>query len=252
MAKEINFRGKNVVVTGSTRGIGRAIAEAFAAAGGTVLINSRTHSDVERVVSELRAVGFSAEGYAADVSNPEEIKRLMAFAKRELGGIHVLVNNAGRSHQVSLEEVSVGDWDLVMNTSLRGPFLCSQSAVEELRRTKGVIVMISSQIAVTGSLYGGFAYAAAKGGLYALTRALARALGKDGIRVNAILPGMIRSDLTKTTLKNPEIYDNVLRRSALRRPGLPEEVAGAAIFLASDYASFITGQGLHIDTGPLA
>lgn len=189
----MDLAGRACIVTGATKGIGRAIAEALAAAGADVVVSARTAGDVERVAAELDGSGSGrVVGVPADVSRPDECGRLIGAAVRQLDGLDVLVNNAGVGIFGSIEELSLDDWQTQIDTNLRGVFCCSQAAVPHLKATGGWIVNIGS-LASRNSFAGGTGYNASKFGLLGMTEAMMLDLRHSGIRVSIIMPGSVNT-----------------------------------------------------------
>ncbi|MEJ2314624.1 MAG: 3-oxoacyl-[acyl-carrier-protein] reductase [Nitrospirota bacterium] len=245
---KIELEAKVALVTGASRGIGRAIALALGEAGAHVVINyARSEEKANALVEEITASGGSAEALKADVSRPDEVEGLFESIEKGHGRLDILVNNAGIIKDNLLAGMSLKDWDRVIEVNLRSAFLCSRAAVElMMREHSGSIVNISSVSAVMGGR-GQANYAASKGGLISLTRAAAVELAGKGIRVNAVLPGMLVTDMTARIRKRAgkEILDEI----PLGRFGEPEDVANLVVFLASDKASYITGASVVVDGG---
>jgi 3-oxoacyl-[acyl-carrier protein] reductase len=240
--------GRSALVTGASRGIGRAVALELARHGAAVVVNYREREDAAGlVVAEIAAAGGTAVACRADVSRPEEVARLVGFAAGAHGGLDVLVCSAAVVRSRLAPLLSLEDWRAVLDVDLLGPFLCMKEAIPHmLERRRGSIICISSIVARRGST-GLASYAAAKGGLESLVRTLAVELAKKRIRVNAVAPGLIRTEMT-AELRHLAA-DEVLKHVPLGRFGEPEEVARAVRFLASDEASYITGEILGIDGG---
>lgn len=248
MQMQQRFSNKVVIVTGAAHGIGRAIARRFAQEGAHVIINDVNQAAVETVVKEITASGGSALAGVADVSNKGAVDALFDTVLERFGTVDVLVNNAGlidvERHFLEADEAW---WDRVIAVNLKGVFLCSLRAAHVMaRKRRGVIINMSSGGA-THSHRGMAAYDASKGGIEALTRAMALDLAPYGIRVNALIPGSI-----DTQGMPPEIKRERGQTVPLGRVGEPEELAGPAAFLASDDASYITGHTFAVDGGLLA
>jgi NAD(P)-dependent dehydrogenase (short-subunit alcohol dehydrogenase family) len=243
------LEGKVAIVTGSSKGIGRAIAIAFAEEGAKVVVNSRHKKEADRAVKDIRVMGHDAIAVGADVSNAAEVKRMFRKAISMYGKVDILVNNAGIAHFCPLTDITEKEWDLTIDVNLKGQFLCSKEAVSDIRRRKarGVIINIAS---IAGEV--GFRnlahYCASKGGIIELTRELALELSPD-IRVNAIGPGVILTDMTKGLLSSATAKRNLLKSIPMGRIGKPEDIARAAVFLASDESAYITGQTMFVDGG---
>ena len=245
------FEGRVVLVTGSARGIGAATAKRFADEGASVAV-----LDLDQQAAEATAGGLGAAkaiGVACDVADSGSVATAVARVVEELGGLDVLVNNAGVTRDNLLFKMSEDDWDLVMSVHLRGSFLMSREAQKHMVAAKhGRIVNLSSVSALGNR--GQANYSAAKMGLQGLTRTLAIELGPFGINVNAVAPGFIVSDMTDDTARRvgmePEAYRAAAaERTPVRRVGHPEDIAASVAFLCSDEASFITGQTLYVDGG---
>ena len=233
----MDLQDRVTLITGGARGIGRAIAVRFLAAGASVVI-----ADADAEVSGVTAAAIGVHSVPTDVGDPVAVERLFAFIDAQFGRLHVLVNNAGISAGMPPEQLEVSAWDRVLAVNLRGAFLCARAAAPLMRRSPegGAIVNIASTRALM-SEPGNEAYAASKGGLLALTHALANSLG-PAIRVNAICPGWIN---TRDEMLRPA--DDA--QHPVGRVGRPEDVADACLFLASSASSFVTGQYLVVDGG---
>jgi 3-oxoacyl-[acyl-carrier protein] reductase len=244
----VNLTGKVALVTGAGRGIGRAVALALASCGAKVGVNYfSSGSDAEDVVRAAGAAGAEAQAIQADVKDEAAVKAMVKAVTARWGGLDILVNNAGLVRNEMLLAMSAASWDEVVDTSLKGAFLCSKYALRPmLDRGWGRVINISSVSALRGN-YGQANYSAAKGGLISLTRSLAREVGARGVTVNAIAPGLIRTSMLDTV---PEAYQkDILGRLAVPRVGEPEDVAALAVFLASEGASYITAQVIGVDGG---
>jgi 3-oxoacyl-[acyl-carrier protein] reductase len=245
------LEGKGVLVAGASRGIGEAAARRFLEEGCRVFLCARGAAGVEQAVAELGTLG-EVHGTACDVSDPEAVERLGEEAERALGGIDVLANNAGVAWQEPFLDITLEHWDQVLDINLRGMFLVAQTVARRMvaRGRGGAIVNMSSTNAFEGEA--GYAhYNASKGAITMLTRTMATELGQHGIRVNALCPGKIFTPL-QGEAEDPEYTARYEREKIpLGRSGTVEEVAAAYAFLASDEATFITGEMLVIDGGQL-
>jgi 3-oxoacyl-[acyl-carrier protein] reductase len=235
--------GKVALVTGGSRGIGAAISRELARAGAKVAVNYRAGEEAaDEVAGEIGGLAIQA-----DVSNPEEVKALIERVEGELGDIDAVVNNAGITRDTLIARMTDDDWETVIDTNLRGTFnTCRAVSRKMLRRRAGSIVNLSSVVGLHGNP-GQANYAASKAGIIGLTKALARELGARGVRVNAIAPGYISTELTDVLPE--EARGLILQNTPLGRLGEPEDVAGAVRFLCSDEAAFITGEVLLVDGG---
>ena len=240
--------GKVAIVTGAGSGIGQAIAQALADAGAGVCINYYGAYDDEAKQHAARLP--KAIAVSADVSDPGDAARLVSTTVQELGGVDVLVNNAGIEHSIPILDLEVKDWDAVIAVNLRGAFCCLQAAGRVMRDSGrgGSIVNISS-IHEDVPFPGYAAYCASKGGLRMLMRDAAVELAQHKIRVNNIAPGAIETPINAATLSDPEKVATLQRIIPLARMGKPEEVAAVAVFLASDRSSYVTGSTYYVDGG---
>jgi NAD(P)-dependent dehydrogenase (short-subunit alcohol dehydrogenase family) len=248
-----NMTGKVVLITGGRTGMGRAFALAFAKAGADVAICSRTNEGggLEAVAEEIRKLGQHALAIKADVSRKNDVENMVKKTIAELGDIDVLINNAGILARGPLLETEEDIWDKLIDTNLKGCYLCSQAVGRAMvKRKKGNIINIAS-IAGLKPIPLRTAYSISKAGVIMLTRVLARELGSYNIRVNAIAPGTIRTQMSEALISGSEAPE-ILANISLGRFGETNDVIGAALFLASDAASWITGHTLLIDGGFLA
>lgn len=240
----IDLSGKNAVVTGSTRGIGRAVAQALADAGARVAVVGR---DAEKASAVAAQIGRDAAGFGCDVSDTAQVAQLIGDVEKAFGGIDILVNNAGITRDNLVMRLKDEDWDDVLNANLRGAFAAIRAASRGMmKKRSGRIINMASVVGLNGNK-GQANYAASKAGLIALTKSVAKELGSRNILVNAIAPGFIETEMTDAMTAEARTALNGL--IPLERLGKPEDIAAAVVFLASDHASYITGQVLVVDGG---
>ncbi|MCM0650321.1 3-oxoacyl-[acyl-carrier-protein] reductase [Clostridium swellfunianum] len=240
--------GKVAVVTGAGRGIGRAIAVKLAQLGASIVINYRSSAkEAEDVVSEIRNCGGKAEMVQGDVSSFDEAEKVIKFAVENFGRLDILVNNAGITKDTLLLRMKEDDFSKVLDINLKGVFNCTKHASNiMLKQKSGRIINISSVIGLIGNA-GQANYAAAKAGIIGFTKSVAKELGTRGITANAIAPGFITTDMTEVL--SDKVKEKLLENVPLKRLGSPEDVANLAAFLASENASYITGQVINVDGG---
>jgi 3-oxoacyl-[acyl-carrier protein] reductase len=245
----VNLENKTALVTGASRGLGKAVALKLATCGADVAVNYRSSDEAaENVCREIEKMGRKALLCKTDVSDSEAVKQMVRRITDELGGIDILVNNAGIVKDSLILRMSDESWDEVINTNLRSAYLCSRYALRSMISKRwGRIINISSLAGVIGNA-GQANYSAAKGGMIALTKSLAREVGSRNITANAIAPGFIVTDMTMGNLPE-ESRDAMLARIPLGRFGTADDVAELAAFLASEEASYITAQVIGIDGG---
>ncbi|MER1955953.1 MAG: 3-oxoacyl-[acyl-carrier-protein] reductase [Solibacillus sp.] len=244
----MGLTGKCAVVTGASRGIGRAIALELASLGARVVVNYSGSADkAQQVVDEIKANGGEAIAVQADVANGESVQQLMQTALSTYGSIDILVNNAGITRDNLLIRMKDDEWDDVLNTNLKGVFLCTKTVARQMMKQRaGRIINISSIVGVVGNP-GQANYVAAKAGVIGLTKTTAQELASRNILVNAIAPGFITTEMTDSLPE--ELKQTMLKQIPLAKLGQPEDIAKAVAFFASDSAKYITGQTLQVDGG---
>lgn len=249
-----DLTGKKALVTGSSRGIGRGIALALAKQGADVAVNYRSNlAEAEKVVAEIKALGRDSFVVAADVSNSAEVAKMFEEVETKWSKLDILCNNAGIVNFAPFDQLTEQQWDSVMDTNLKGQFLCSQQAIKLM--APGSRIINTASIA-SGGAGVGFSnldhYTASKGGVVALTENMALDLASKGINVNAVAPGVIETDMTKDMVADEKTKAGLLTRIPKGRVGKPEDIGAAVAFLASNEADYITGIVLYVDGGWLA
>lgn len=245
---EINLTGKVSLITGSTRGIGRAIAEKLAQAGSKLIITGTSRSRAESVAREIsEKYSVDAFGVEMNLSNEESVKEAFKEIYKKFEGIDILVNNAGITRDKLFLRMSLKDWEEVIRVNLTGTFLVTQNALKKMLKQRwGRIVNISSVVGFMGNV-GQTNYATTKAGLIGFTKSLAKELAPRNILVNAVAPGFIETDMT--AVLSEEIKEQYKKQIPMNRFGSPEEVANVVLFLVSDLASYITGEVIHVNGG---
>ncbi len=235
-------------ITGAGSGIGRAIARLMAENGACIAVVDIDGAAAARVADELQAAGGRAHAVQADVSSAESVQAAVAETARTFGGLDILVNNAGICPRHSIEEITLDEWNRVLGINLTGAFLCAQAALPYLKASAhGRIINLGSLAGQIGGIAVGAHYSVSKAGLICLSKVLAKALAADQVTVNTIAPGTTETALTESW--EPEVKDGLRAQTPLGRLGTPEDVAAAALFLASDGASYITGATLNLNGG---
>jgi gluconate 5-dehydrogenase len=244
-----DLTGQVAIVTGTSRGLGQYFARALAKAGADLVLTSRTRESLVPFESEIRALGRRAVSLELDVRSQESIEKMAADAEDAYGQIHILVNNAGCNIRKPALDVQWEDWNKILDTNLRGSFFVAQAVARRMiARGYGRIVNIGSVTCVAG--YAGLApYGASRGGVRQMTMSLADDWGKHGVTVNCLAPGWFRTEQTKVLYENQEWVDYLVDRIPMKRPGQPNDLDGAVVFLASESSRYITGQTLLVDGG---
>jgi len=244
----MTLAGQTAIVTGAGRGIGRAIAQALARAGAAVAVADIDCPSAQATAEALATEGARTLALTVDVADVTAVREMVARSVEALGGVHILVNNAGICTLTPIEEISEREWDRVMDVNLKGPFLCAQAALPIMRQQRyGRIINIASVAGKMGSLAVGAHYAASKGGLIAFTMCLARRYAPYNITANVIAPGPAATDMTRDWPE--ETKQLLIERIPLGRMARPQDVAAAALFLTSEGAGFITGEVLDVNGG---
>jgi 3-oxoacyl-[acyl-carrier protein] reductase len=247
----LDLTDRVAIVTGSSRGIGRAIAVKLASLGAKMVVNYNSSADAASdVVEEIAAAGGTALAFQADVKETEQASQLIDAALEKFGQLDILVNNVGITRDTLLMRMKEDDWDIVMETNLKGTYNCTKAAQRPMIRQRyGRIINITSVSGVAGQV-GQANYSASKAGVIGFTKAVARELATRNVTVNAVAPGYVHTDQTADLPQ--ELIDYILQLTPMKRPGTAEEIANAVAFLASEEASYVTGQVLAVDGGMMA
>ena len=245
-----DLKGKVAVVTGGNGGIGLGMARGLAAAGASVAVAARDMAKSATAVKSLETLGAQAFAVEVDVSREPSVAGMIQAVADRFGRLDILVNNAGINIRKSPETYTLDEWRRILDTNLTSAFMCSKAVYPHMRKAGGVkIINVGSMLSIFGASFA-VAYGASKGGIVQLTRGLASAWAKDGIQVNAVLPGWIDTDLTVQARKDiPGLHDRVLARTPAGRWGVPDDLSGVAVFLASPASDFITGAAIPVDGG---
>lgn len=242
-----NFSEKTAIVTGSAQGIGKAIANEFVRRGANIVVVDMDQEKIDDAVAEMKTINRNVFGVRCDVTQESQVEELVKQAKEQFQTIDILVNNAGITRDKLLMRMSLADWEAVLRVNLTGTFLCTQKVSKVMmRQRKGKILNIASVIGIIGNA-GQSNYAAAKAGIIAFTKSVAKELASRNINVNAIAPGFIKTAMTD--MLSQEVVDEYLAKIPLKRFGTPDDVAKLACFLCSEEANYITGQTIVIDGG---
>jgi 2-deoxy-D-gluconate 3-dehydrogenase len=253
MEMEVTFdlKGKVAIVTGGGRGIGKAISLGLAGAGASVVACSRTQKEIDGVAEEIRKMGGKALAVVTDLTVNEQIENLVNITIKEFGRIDLLVNNAARSFLRSLLELREDGWDKVFNTNVKAVWLLSRAVARSMIEQKAGRIINITTVGAEKAELGMAAYGCSKAALKMLTRCMAREWAQYGINVNAVGPGLTRTDFSKPIWSNPEVAKHVAGMIPKGRLAEPEEIVGSVLFLASDAANFITGHSIYVDGGSL-
>jgi 2-dehydro-3-deoxy-D-gluconate 5-dehydrogenase len=248
--KLFDLNGRVAIVTGGNGGIGLGMARGLAQAGAAVVVAGRNAEKSASAVRELEAEGAKATAVDVDVTSEASCRAMVQTAVDRFRRLDILVNNAGTNIRKQPHEYALSEWHTVLETNLTSAFICSQAAYPEMRQAGGgKVVMIGSMMSIFGASFAA-AYAASKGGIVQLTKALATAWAKDNIQVNAVLPGWIDSELTRTARTQIEgLHERVEARTPAGRWGVPDDLAGIAVFLAAPASDFLTGTAIPLDGG---
>lgn len=247
--KLFDLTGKVAIVTGAGRGLGRTMALALAAAGADVALASRTAAEIESLQHEIGQLGRAAVAITTDVTNEAAVERLVDETLHRFGRVDILVNNAGVNIRKPALELSLAEFEQVLDTNLKGYFLCARAAGRHMvARRSGKVINISSIMGVV-ALPNQTAYASSKGAIEQLTKVLALEWAESNVQVNALAPTYFETELTRPLFEDPERNRFITERTPMKRWGQPHELAGAVVFLASDASNFVTGQTLLVDGG---
>ena len=252
------LKGQKALVTGGNSGIGKAVAIELGKAGADVVVNYvRGEDQAREVVTEIEESGSRAFAHQADVSQEDQVSAMFEKMKAELGTIDILINNAGLQQDAPIDEMTLNQWNLVINVNLTGQFLCAREAVREFKR-RGVVPEVScaaGKIICMSSVHevipwaGHVNYAASKGGVMLMMKSIAQEVAPYRIRINSIAPGAIRTPINTDTWQTPEAYEALMKLVPYRRIGEPEDIGRAAVWLASDHADYVNGTSLFVDGG---
>jgi 3-oxoacyl-[acyl-carrier protein] reductase len=246
----MRLKDKIAIVTGSSRGVGKAVAEAYGREGANVVVNySSSEKAAQGVVQTIQGTGSKAIAVKADVAQKEDVKKLIQAAMDEFGRIDIIVNNAGFTRPAMMLKMEEDQWDQVVDIHLKGAFLCSQAAALYMKeQKKGKIINVMSVAGLVGTV-GQINYSAAKGGILSMTKSIARELARYNICANVISLGIVATDMTETIRSDEKLKEIYMNRILLKRFAEPDDISPAFVFLASDDSNYITGQLLCVDGG---
>src|SRR5947207_8115828 len=244
-----DLSGRVAIVTGGNGGIGLGMAKGLAMAGAAVVVAARNREKSEAAVAELAGLGARSAFIALDVADPPSCRAMVADAAERFGRLDILVNNAGMSIRKPPESYAVEEWQRVLDTNLTGALVCCQAAYPYMQRQGGKIINIGSMMSIFGAAYAA-AYSASKGAIVQLTKSLATAWAKDNVQVNAVLPGWIDTELTRDARHQvPGLNERILNRTPAGRWGMPDALAGVAVFRGGSASDFVTGAAIPVDGG---
>jgi len=248
----MRLKDKVAIVTGSSRGVGRAVSEAYGEQGACVVVNypcNHERKNADEVVERIRSMGSRAIAVKADVARKDEVEKLIQSAIEEFGKIDILVNNAGFTRPAMMINMTEDEWDQVIDIHLKGAFLCSQAAAPYMKeQNRGKIINVTSVAGLVGTV-GQINYSAAKGGVISMTKSMARELARYNVCVNVISLGIVATDMTKKIRTDEKLKEIYMNRILLKRFGEPQDISPAFVFLASDESNYITGQLICVDGG---
>ncbi len=245
-----DLRGRVAIVTGGNGGIGLGMAKGLAKAGASIVVAGRNRDKNDAAVKELAALGVAAAAVVADVTQESDCRAMVAEAVDRFGRVDILINNAGTNIRKEPQDYGLAEWHTIIQTNLTSAFMCAQAVYPALKNAGGgKIINVGSMMSIFGASFAA-PYGASKGGIVQMTKSLAAAWAKDNIQVNAVLPGWIDTELTRQGRKTlPGLYERVVARTPAGRWGVPEDLAGIAVFLASPASDFVTGTAIPVDGG---
>jgi len=249
MSKVLSLDDRVAIVTGGGKGIGKAIALGLAEAGANVVVCSRTLSDLEEVSEEIKKIGRGSSVVVTDVTKKEDIENIVRETKEKFGKVDILVNNAATSYMRSLMDLREEGWDKIFDTNLKAVFLLSREVAKVMMEQGGGKIINITTVGAEKAEFGMGAYGVSKAGLKMLTKSMALEWASHKINVNAVGPGLTRTEFSKPLWSNPELSKQISSTIPLGRIAEPEDIVGAVVFLASDISSYITGQSIYVNGG---